>query len=79
MFQAENINHHIDIIGKDTITPLVKYILRVWVISYVMLAKINSAEEHKPCAIIIINPPHMAQFEFVRILANIRPMCPTEL
>ena len=48
IFQAEKINHHIDRIGNDTIIPLVKYILRVWVISYVMFARIKRAEEHNP-------------------------------
>lgn len=29
MFHAEKINHHIVKIGRDTIIPLVRYILRV--------------------------------------------------
>lgn len=74
IFHAEKINHHIDKIGRADIIPFVKYMLRVCVISYVILAKINNADEHKPWAIIIIKPPHIAQFEFVRILASISPM-----
>jgi len=78
IFQAEKINHHIVKIGSEVIIPFVKYMLRVWVISYVMLARINSAEEHNPCAIIIINPPHIAQCVLVKILASIKPICPTD-
>lgn len=78
IFHAEKINHHIVIIGRAVIIPLVKNILRVWVTSYVRLAKIKSADEQSPWAIMIINPPHIAQFEFVKILANISPMCPTD-
>lgn len=78
IFHAEKINHHIVRIGSVVIIPFVRYILRVWVISYVMLAKINKADEHNPWAIIIISPPHIAQLEFVKILASIRPMCPTD-
>jgi len=33
IFVAVNINHHIDIIGLIVISPLVRNILRVWVIS----------------------------------------------
>jgi hypothetical protein len=33
IFAAVNMNHHIDIIGAVHISPLDKYILRVWVIS----------------------------------------------
>lgn len=48
IFHAEKRNHHIVKIGRVLIIPLVRYILRVWVISYVTLAKINIAEEHRP-------------------------------
>ena len=33
IFQAVNKNHHIDKVGQMDKIPLVKYILRVWVIS----------------------------------------------
>lgn len=33
IFHAENTNHHIDMIGKAPIIPLVRYMLRVCVIS----------------------------------------------
>lgn len=48
IFQAEKINHHIVKIGSEVIIPLVRYMLRVWVISYVILARIKRAEEHSP-------------------------------
>ena len=78
MFHAVNINHHIVKIGNVVIMPFVKNILRVLVISYVTLAKINRADEHSPWAIIIIRPPHIAQLELVKILASISPICPTD-
>jgi len=48
MLAAANINHHIVIIGLRVMSPLVRNILRVWVISYDKLAKINSAEDLNP-------------------------------
>ena len=48
IFHAENINHHIVKIGKDVIIPLVRNMLRVYVISQVKFAKINRADEHSP-------------------------------
>jgi len=48
MFAAVNKNHHIDIMGAIDISPFVKNILRVWVISYDIFARINSAEDLKP-------------------------------
>lgn len=45
---AVNINHHIVMIGATVINPLVKNILRVWVISYDILAKINRADDLSP-------------------------------
>lgn len=48
IFAAVNINHHIVMIGLIVINPLVKNILRVWVISYDKFAIINKAEELKP-------------------------------
>lgn len=61
ILEAANMNHHKDIIGAIDIIPFVKNILRVCVISYLRLAKINKAEEVKPCAIIIDRAPHIPQ------------------
>jgi hypothetical protein len=74
MLAAVNKNHHIDIVGLIHINPLDKNILRVKVISYDILAKINKAEDLNPCAIIIINEPDIPHVEFDNIPANIRPM-----
>lgn len=78
IFHAVNRNHHIVRVGQIVISPLVKYILRVWEISYVRFAKINNPDEHKPWAIIIIKDPIIDQFLKVIIPANIIPMCPTD-
>ena len=48
IFQAVNKNHHIVNVGQIVISPLVKYILRVCVISYVKFAKIKRPDEHNP-------------------------------
>ena len=48
IFQAVNRNHHIAKSGLIVIMPFVKYMLRVAVISYVMLAKMNKPDEHRP-------------------------------
>lgn len=48
IFAAVNINHHIVIIGLIVISPFVRNILRVWVISYDKFAIINSADELNP-------------------------------
>lgn len=45
---AVNRNHHIVIVGLIVINPLVKNILRVWVISYDKFAMINRADELSP-------------------------------
>lgn len=78
MFAHTNRNHHIEITGVAVNIPLVKFILRVFVISYEMLARTNRAEEHKPWAIIIIKPPHSPHFVLVDIPASIIPICPTD-
>lgn len=78
IFQAANKNHHMEIVGHIINSPLVRYILRVWDISYVKFAKINRADEHSPWATIIIKDPYIAQFVFVIIAAKRRPICPTE-
>lgn len=42
------------------------------------MARINSADEHKPCATIIIRDPYRAQWEFDIVAAKSNPMCPTD-
>lgn len=78
ILEAVNINHHSEMIGVTVINPFVRNILRVWVISYEIFAKINRPDEHSPCAIIIINAPHKPHLEFVNTPASINPICPTE-
>jgi len=48
MLDAANMNHHNDIIGTADIIPLVRKMLRVCVISYLKLAKINRADDVRP-------------------------------
>jgi len=78
ILEAANRNHHNDIIGAPVISPLVKYILRVWVTSYLRLAKIKRADELNPWAIIIINAPYIPHVVLVSSPASIRPICPTD-
>jgi len=78
MLAAVNINHQRVIIGATAIKPLVKNILRVWVNSYDKLAKINSAEDLNPCAIIIISALDMPHDVLASIPVNINPICPTD-
>lgn len=78
IFAAVNKNHHIDIIGLMVINPLVKNILRVWVISYDRFAIINRAEDLRPWATIIISAPVIPQEVLDSIPVNISPMCPTD-
>lgn len=60
------------------IMPLVKKMLRVWVNSYVELARRNSAEEDSPCAIIMARAPCQPHSVEVRIPARRIPMCPID-
>lgn len=78
IFQAVKRNHHMVKVGQTVISPLVKYILRVCVSSYVRFAKIKRPDEHNPCAIIISSAPIIDQFLMVIIPANIIPMWPTD-
>jgi hypothetical protein len=71
---AVNRNHHIVIIGLIVISPLVRNILRVWVISYDKFAIINKAEELSPCATIIIKLPVIPHDELDNMPVNIKPM-----
>lgn len=72
------INHHRVMEGKMLIIPLVKKILRVWVNSYVVLARRNSAEEDNPCAIIMARAPCHPQSVEVRIPARRIPIWPID-
>jgi len=78
MLAAVNKNHHIVMIGLMVISPLVKNILRVWVISYDKFAIINSAEDLSPCATIIISLPVIPHDELDNIPVSIKPIWPTD-
>jgi len=78
LLAAVNINHHIVMIGLIVINPLVKNMLRVWVISYDRFAIMNNADELSPWATIIINLPVIPQDELDNMPVSIRPMCPTD-
>jgi len=74
MFAPVNKNHQRVIVGPTHINPLVRKILRVWVISYDILAKENRAEDLKPWAIIIVRAPINPQDVLDSIPASISPM-----
>lgn len=63
ILQIDNKNQHKEKAGKRLKIPLVKNILRVEVPSYVILARENIHEEHRPCAIIIAIEPCHPQVE----------------
>jgi hypothetical protein len=48
MLATQNKNHHKVNLGRSNKNPFLKIIFRVWLFSYVILAKQNKAEEHKP-------------------------------
>jgi len=71
-------NHHIHSVGLINRIPFVKNVLRVCVILYVILAKINNAEDLSPCAIIIIIAPAIPHVD-IDIHPEIRsPICLTD-
>lgn len=78
IFTDRSINHHILKVGQIDNIPLVKYILRVCVIVYEMFAKMNRADEHRPCAIIIISAAVIPHDEKDIIPASIIPIWPTD-
>ena len=78
MFLAEKQNHQNVIEGKKDIMPLVIYIPREFVVSYVIFARENIHEEQRPWAISIINAPCHPQVVLVIIPAVASPMCLTE-
>jgi hypothetical protein len=57
IFIVVKMNHNKDIEGIRLSKPFVRNILRVCVVSYVMLAIENIADETKPCAIIMASDP----------------------
>jgi hypothetical protein len=73
-----NKNHHSVIIGLIVISPLVKNMLRVWVISYERFDIINNAEDLRPWATIIISLPVIPHDEFDSKPVSINPMWPTD-
>lgn len=75
---AENINHQNVIAGNNIIIPLVINMLRVFVVSYVMLARANIHEEHRPWASIIVRAPCHPQVVFDIMPPVARPMWLTE-
>lgn len=54
MLAAVNRNHHMVMVGATRRSPLVRMALRVFVFSYVILARANRAEEQIPWANIIV-------------------------
>jgi len=78
IFADKSKNHHIDRFGQIDSIPFVKYTLRVCVIEYERFAIINSADEHKPCATIIIKAADIPHEEYDIIPASIIPICPTD-
>lgn len=78
MLAADIMNQSIVMAGNRLISPLVRSRLRVWVVSYVMLARENIAEEHRPWAIIIVKAEDQPQVELDMVPAIKSPICPTE-
>lgn len=71
--------NHIRVIeGKSASIPFTKYRLRVWVISYIMLAIANRPEELRPWAIIMSRAPSHPQGAFDISPAMRIPICPTD-
>lgn len=74
IFALTNKNHHIDMIGSLTRIPFVRLIFRVWVCSYVMLARLNKADDTRPWAIIIARLPYRPRVVFDITPATRRPI-----
>lgn len=71
-------NHNKVNLGVTINSPLVRTILRVWFISYVILARQNNPDETTPCAIIISNAPMSPQFVNDITPATRIPIWPTD-
>lgn len=78
MFAHEKRNHHNDKIGAVIRIPPVNTTLRVCVVSYVMFARQNIAEDTRPWAIIIARPPYIPNEVLDITPATISPICPTD-
>ena len=78
MLQIDRMNHQNEIEGNIHKIPLVKYILRVWVDSYVRFARANIHEEHNPWAIIMIRAPFHPHEDKRDTPKITKAMCPTE-
>lgn len=63
IFLASKMNTHMDIVGAKYIIPLEIRILRLFVDSYMELAREKRPEEARPCATIIIRAPRNLQEE----------------
>lgn len=72
------ISHQNDIRGNKACRPRFMKIERVWVRSYVILARQNKPDETNPCAIIIARAPDHAHGVIVKIPATTRPMWLTD-
>lgn len=77
MLPAAIKNHQNVKAGNNLSNPFVKQILRVWVVSYVIFAKANKAEEHSPCAIIKAIAPCHPQAELDMAPTVSSPIWPT--
>ena len=78
IFAADKINHHIVIDGKIDRIPLFKKILRDLVLSYIIFAIANKADEHSPCAIIMVREASHPHIVLDIKPAIIRAICPTD-
>lgn len=78
MLVMERRNHHRAMNGEIMASPLEMYRLRVLVVSYVMFAMANRAEEDRPWAIIMKIAPYIPRGELDMAPATSSPMCPTE-
>jgi hypothetical protein len=71
-------NHHIHSVGLISRIPFVKNVLRVCVMLYVILARINNADDLSPCAIIIIIAPAIPHVDIDIHPEISKPMCLTD-
>lgn len=78
ILQMMNINHQPVRIGAKYKIPLVKNSLRVLNFSYVILAKMNKAEDENPWAIIIVTAPYIPNLVEEVTPAINSPIWPTD-
>lgn len=67
-------NHQTAVSGKITCNPRARIIVRLWVRSYAVLARQNSAEDTNPWAIIRMIAPENPQGVWIRIPPATRPI-----